>query len=79
MAKDREKFLKRQDRRKRAMIATIIQDILSNDIDKYDCIAMEWMDNHRRIRYDTIRIIFTKTPNNQIIIKKIWFRWDVYK
>lgn len=41
MAKDREKFLKRQDRRKRAMIATIIQDILSNDIDKYDCIAME--------------------------------------
>lgn len=41
MAKDREKFLKRQDRRKRAMIATIIQDIISNDIDKYDCIAME--------------------------------------
>ena len=78
MAKDWEKFLKRQDKRKRTIIAKIIQDILEDNLSQYGCIPMEGMPEHRRIKYDNLRIIFYKTGDT-IIIKKIWFRWDVYK
>jgi len=70
MAKDREKFIKRQDKHRRAILARIIQDIIEDDISQYDCIPMEGMQNHRRIRYDNVRIIFYKTIDT-IIIKKI--------
>jgi mRNA-degrading endonuclease RelE of RelBE toxin-antitoxin system len=40
---------------------------------------MEGMENYRRIKHNNIRIIFSKWENNEIVINKIGFRWDVYK
>jgi len=74
MAKDRQKFIERQDKQKRAKIAAIVQDILDDMIDSYDCKPMEGMENHRRIKYNNIRIIFSKLENNEIVINKIGFR-----
>ena len=78
MAKDRQKFIARQDIRRRQILMAIIQNILDGNLSDYDCLPMKWKDNYRRIKYDTIRIIFSKREE-QYLIHKIWFRWDVYK
>lgn len=78
MAKEREKFIKRQDAKRRALLRKIVQDILDWKMKEYDCIPMEWLSDYWRVKCDNIRIIVYKDSENEYAIKKIGFRWWVY-
>jgi hypothetical protein len=73
------KFLKSQNKDISLKIYEIIEKIINWDTTWLDIKPLSWKENYFRCRIWNIRIIYTKNINWEIEIKKIWYRWDIYK
>lgn len=73
-----EKFLLKLNKQQRAIFLKIFQDILTLSLNSYDIKPLKGLKEIYRLRKGDIRIIFTKT-NKQGVILDIAFRKDIYK
>ena len=78
MVKSWQKFLKKQNLRSKNRLDNIIDRIISWNYKNLDVIRKKWESNIFRCRVWKIRIIFFDDWDN-IIIKEIWNRWNIYK
>ncbi len=72
------KFLNKQNKDISLNLKEVILKIKSNNIVWLDIKPLEWKNNHFRCRVWKIRVLYHYN-DKEIIIDKIWFRWDVYK
>lgn len=78
MTKEREKRIDKMPEDFRKRLTIVVDNIIENRLDWYDIKPLQWFDGYFRVRIWNIRIIFEKQAS-QNKIKKIDFRWDVYK
>jgi len=62
----------------KAILLKIVQDIMENNLEKYDIKPIEGTTDLYRIRKGSIRFIFRKTSQGNRIIE-VNNRWDIYK
>ncbi len=72
------KFLQKIDKKIAENIYIIIQKLLDKEFENLDIKKMKWEKFLYRCRYGNIRIIYFYDEED-LIIKKIGFRWDIYK
>ena len=72
------KFLSKLDKNIRLKLEKVIENILNNDFDNLDIQPLIWKKWYFKVRVWKIRVIFTKSKDENII-DKIDYRWDVYK
>ena len=74
-----EQFIKFIERSPyKAILLKIVQDIMENNLEKYDIKPIEGTTNLYRIRKGSIRFIFRKTSQGNRIIE-VNNRGDIYK
>jgi len=73
------KFLKSQNKDISFKIYDIVEKIINWNTTWLDIKSLSWKENYFRCRIWNIRIIYTKNISWEVEIKKIWYRWDVYK
>ncbi len=78
MVKIRQKNLLKIDSKIRIKIEKIIEKIYKKDLDGLNIKALLWNKNLFRCRVGKIRIIFS-IEWWKMKLKKLGFRWDVYK
>jgi len=78
MSEQYEKYLKSLPKKEREKIKTIINQILSWNLDNIEYKELEGKKWLYRTKYKNIRITFYK-ENWQFYIWRIWPRWDIYK
>lgn len=78
MVQQRQKRISKLDRKLKKRILNTVLDIVSGKFSNYDFKKLSWFDNLFRIRIGNIRIVF-EIKNDLWYIKRIDFRWDVYK
>lgn len=79
MSKSWEKFIKKQDRKRREQLMFFVDEIKAGKMWDYDCMPIEWVENKRRVRHRNTRIIVKKNEAWELEVTDIDFRWDVYK
>lgn len=73
-----QKFLKFIEKSKyKDKLLEVIKDIYYNNLDKYDVKPLSWKQWHYRIRVGSVRIIFVKTSEKNLIVT-VDNRGDIY-
>lgn len=72
------KFLKKEPKEKSQKIFDIVWDIINWNTRHLDIKPMNWQKNIYRCRVWDIRIVY-ENNNWNVLIRTIWYRWDIYK
>ncbi len=79
MSKEWEKFINKQDRKRREQLLFLVDELKDWNMRNYDCKPIEGEVDQWRVRHRNTRLIIEKDKQWQYNIIDIDFRWDIYK